>query len=252
MPNDYTCEVVDKEKLTDTTYELTIVSGGLAAIARAGQFLHIKCGQSRILRRPISISSLRGDALEFVFDVKGEGTRWLSMREPGDYLEILGPLGKAFTIPDGNIIVVGGGNGSPPMLFASELAKGSVTAILGFRNESRVILKNDFKDVCDEVYITTDDGSFGIKGSVTVPLMELLEKGGYEAVLACGPRAMLSAVSVLCKLYAVPCQVSLEERMGCGVGACLVCACATVTDGVGQMSRVCLDGPVFDASEVVW
>jgi len=188
----------------------------------------------------------------FVFEVKGQGTLWLSRREPGDALDILGPLGNGFYFPDGNIIVVGGGLGSPPILFAAQSARSGVTAILGFRDKSRVLLVSEFKDVCDEVYLTTDDGSLGICGQVTLPLEELIKKGGFGAVLACGQHAMQHAVSKLCEQYKIPCQVLLEERMGCGVGACLVCACATRKNGREYMSRVCKDGPVFDAGEVVW
>jgi len=252
MPGVYLCEIVYKEKLTDSIYTISIVSDIIVEAAKAGQFLHIKCGKERMLRRPVSICCIRGSALEFVFEVKGEGTRWLSGREPGQTLDILGPLGNGFTMPDGNIVVVGGGIGTPPLLFAADSARGGVTAVLGFRDESKIILKREFESVCDKVYITTDDGSAGIHGIVTIPLFELLRNGGYSAVLACGPTAMLSAVSELCKSLNVPCQVSFEERMGCGVGACLVCACATNISGRSEMSRVCLDGPVFDATEVVW
>jgi len=252
MPDRYFCEVVDIEKLTDNIFSIIVVAGCLAREARPGQFLHIKCGEKRFLRRPISISTIRGESIGFVFEVKGEGTRWLSEREPGQNLDMLGPLGNGFTYPDGSIIVVGGGLGAPPMLFAAESAKNGVTAILGFRDSGRLIMAEEFSDVCDAVYITTEDGSAGQQGLVTAPLEELLIAGGYEAVMSCGQLGMQRSVAELCRQYGVPCQVSLEERMGCGVGACLVCACATVIDGVEQMSRVCADGPVFNADEVVW
>jgi len=252
MPENYLCKVIDKRRLAADTYSVTIICGDLADEARPGQFLHIKCGRALLLRRPISICSVRGDTLEFVFEVKGKGTRWLSGCRQGQMLDVLGPLGTKYNIPNGNIIVIGGGIGTPPILFAAESAPGEVTALLGFRNKSKIILLDEFKEVCDEIYIATDDGSFGIHGVVTAPLMELLEGGGFTAVLACGSRPMLSAVSVLCKLHNISCQVSLEERMGCGVGACLVCACSTVKLGFEQMSRVCKDGPVFDAEEIVW
>jgi len=250
MPDKYACEVVVNERLTDNVFIITAVNRALAAKAVAGQFLHIKCGEAHLLRRPVSICSVRGSAFEFVFEVKGEGTRWLSNREAGQMLNILGPLGNGFSIPAGKIITIGGGIGTPPLLFAAESAIGGVTAVIGFQNKDRIILKDEFETVCEEVYVTTDDGSFGIRGPVTAPLPELLGSGEYSAVLACGPRAMLSAVAALCKQYSVPCQVSLEERMGCGVGACLVCACATVSGGTESMSRVCKDGPVFDAGEI--
>jgi len=252
MSDVYMCEVVSNKKLNDTTYAITIKCAGLAGNACPGQFLYIKCGEELMLRRPIGVCSVSRDTLMFVFEVKGQGTHWLSLREPGDTLDIHGPLGNGFSIPDGNTIVVGGGLGSPLVLFAAQSAGSGVTAVLGFRDKSRVILVSEFEDVCDTVYVTTDDGSLGICGQVTLPLEELLKKGGYDSVLACGQHAMQHAVAKLCERYDVPCQVSLEERMGCGVGACLVCACATQENGRQYMSRVCKDGPVFDAGEVVW
>jgi len=252
MPDRFFCEVVDNEKLGDNIFYIAVVAGRLAEESRAGQFLHIKCGESRLLRRPISISSVRGDSIEFVFEVKGDGTRWLAGREPGQNLDIIGPLGKGFSFPDGNIVVVGGGMGTPPMLFAAESARSGVTAILGFRESARVIMVDEFEKVCDEVHVTTEDGSAGSRGLVTAPLEKLLAAGGFAAVMSCGQIGMQGAVAQLCHRYGVPCQVSLEERMGCGVGACLVCACATVSGGEERMSRVCADGPVFNAEEVVW
>jgi len=252
MPDRFFCEVVDNERLGDNIFYVAVVAGRLAEESRAGQFLHIKCGEGRVLRRPISISSVRGDSIEFVFEVKGEGTRWLAGREPGQNLDIIGPLGKGFAFPDGDIVVVGGGMGAPPMLFAAESAKGGVTAILGFRDSGRIIMVDEFEKVCDAVHVTTEDGSAGRHGLVTAPLEELLASGGYAAVMSCGQLVMQSAVAQVCSRHGVPCQVSLEERMGCGVGACLVCACATVSGGAERMSRVCTDGPVFDAGDVVW
>jgi len=252
MPDIYMCEVVDNERLNDTAVAVTILCGGLADKVLPGQFLHIKCGDSLILRRPFGVCSVLGDALVVVFEVKGKGTNWLSRREPGDILDILGPLGNGFFLPAGRIIVVGGGLGSPPMLFTAESAKAGVTAVLGFREKSRVMLVSEFEDVCDAVYLATDDGSAGICGPVTKPLEKLLERGGYDAVLSCGQLAMQQSVAKLCMQFHTPCQVSLEERMGCGVGACLVCACATRKDGADYMSRVCADGPVFYASDVIW
>ena len=259
MPDVYSCEIIDKRVLTDAVVSITVSDNELAKQSSAGQFLHIKCGEARLLRRPISICSLKGDNIRFVFEVKGEGTRWLSEQGIGEKLNILGPLGKGFAIPDGKIIVVGGGVGTPPMLLLAESAgnANTVTAILGFRSADRIILTNEFKETCDKVIITTDDGSAGIHGAVTKPLEELLKSGEYTAVMSCGQLLMQKAVADMCAKYKVSCQVSLEERMGCGVGACLVCACATVnSNGITventQMSRTCIDGPVFNASDVIW
>ena len=252
MPDIFDCSIVFKERLADSVYAITVSSPDITNAARAGQFVNIKCGEGSLLRRPLSICSIDDDELRFVFEVKGEGTRWLSGRVPGQSIDIFGPLGNGFNIPRGNIVVVGGGIGSPPMLFVAESSEGDVTAVLGFRDSRKIILKTEFESACNQVFFTTDDGSFGTQGTVAQPLQELLESGGFDAVLACGPRPMLSAVADICKQRGVPCQVSLEERMGCGVGACVVCACLTVIDGAEGVSRVCRDGPVFYAEDIRW
>ena len=252
MPDVCICEVIDNTRLTETAYSVEVESGYLAVNARAGQFLHVKCADALLLRRPFGICSVNGDVVRFVFEVKGEGTRRLSECKPGDYLDIIGPLGNGFDIFESSIIIVGGGLGTPPMLFAAKSVRGKATAILGFRDAERVILVSEFEEICDRVFLTTDDGSMGIHGTVTGPLEELLNNGGYDAVLACGQLAMQRAVAELCEKYGVSCRVSLEERMGCGAGACLVCACEINKDGNTLMSRVCKDGPVFNAVDVVW
>jgi len=253
MADIFFCEITDNTLLTDAVYSVTVSGKKLAEETSPGQFLHIKCGHSRILRRPISVCNVEGDKITFVFEVKGEGTKWLAKRKPGHILNILGPLGNGFKMPDGKLLIVGGGLGTPPMLFAAKSAKQKATAILGFRDKSRIILTDEFKAVCDEVYITTDDGSAGIGGAVTKPLEKLLATGEYKAVLSCGQLLMQKAVAKICEKYNVKSMVSLEERMGCGVGACLVCACA-ILDNKGEitMSRACMDGPVFNAADVVW
>ena len=252
MADVFFCEIVENALLTDAVFSITVKNHDLARGALPGQFLHIKCGEARILRRPISICNIKDDNIRFVFEVKGEGTRWLSKRCTGEELDILGPLGNGFTMPEGKLIVVGGGVGTPPMLFAAESAKNGAVAILGFRSTDRVILTDEFKKTCDKVYLTTDDGSAGIHGAVTMPLENLLKSGEYCAVMSCGQILMQRAVAELCAKYKVPCQVSLEERMGCGVGACLVCACAILGENGKEMSRACVDGPVYFSDKVVW
>jgi len=251
MPDRYFCQIIEHEEIASSIFAVTI-GWKSEDMPRPGQFIHIKCGDGLLLRRPISVCSVGNNTLKFVFEVKGDGTRWLSERCAGTALDIIAALGNGFSLPDGDIIIVGGGIGVPPMLFAAQAAKGSVAAILGFRNAERVILEHEFNEACDTVTVTTDDGSYGNSGPVIKPLETLLKNGKYSAVLACGSRAMLSVVTKVCADHGVACQVSMEERMGCGVGACLVCACATKIDGNDHMSRVCKDGPVFNAEEVVW
>lgn len=245
--------VSDMRPVAKNVFSITFDAPEIAKIAEPGQFVHIKCGHSRALRRPISISNVDGSRLTVVFEVRGAGTRWLAGRSVGRRVDILGPLGRGFGELSGNTIVVGGGIGAAPMLFAAKTAAtvGNVAAVLGFRSRDNVILTDDFA-AYGTVVTTTDDGSFGTHGTVAAPLEALIKSGNYENVLACGPRPMLRAVAELSETHGIACHVSMEERMGCGIGACVVCVCKTQTEEGEKMSRVCKDGPVFDSREVVW
>ena len=242
------CEIITSRELTHDVFAITLEAGALGEAARPGQFLHIKCGEGVLLRRPISICDCRDGYMKLVFRAVGPGTRWLAEKKSGE-LDVLGPLGNGFSADGHNILLVGGGIGAPPLLYTARSAMGLVTAILGFPTAADVILKDHFRDVCKKVIFTTDDGSFGEPGLVTGPLERELKSGQYDAVLACGPTPMLRAVVALAQQHNVPCQVSLEERMACGIGACLGC---TVAMRDGQNLRACHEGPVFDAKEVRW
>lgn len=222
----------------------------LAQAARPGQFLHIQCG-ARQLRRPISIGGVTEDTLTLILEVKGQGTRWLSERRPGDKLDVLGPLGQGFPEIDGKVLLVGGGVGVPPMYCASQrLAR--CDALLAFRSADRMLLEKDFEGTCEAVTIMTDDGSCGTKGFAAQGVKALLARERYAAVFACGPKIMLKTVTDQCRAAGVPVYVSLEERMGCGIGACLGCSVPLVGPEGRHMARVCADGPVFRGEEVVW
>ncbi len=222
---------------------------------RAGQFAHIRCGAEHLLRRPISLCDCEDGVLRFVFEIKGTGTLWLSRRRPGEDLDILYPLGRGFTVdPDGPpTLLVGGGIGVPPMLYAARRLEGRAHAVLGFRTALLALLTDEMRDLCDRVEVCTDDGSLGENGFVDAVCRRLMKKYTYSRVLACGPRPMLRAVAAVSAAFDIPCEVSMEERMGCGLGACLVCACKTRgPDGEETYSHVCKDGPVFNAGEVLW
>ncbi|HHT17306.1 MAG TPA: dihydroorotate dehydrogenase electron transfer subunit [Papillibacter sp.] len=251
MPITTLATVQDTRMLTESVCKMVLFSPELARLAKPGQFVHIKCGGESLLRRPISICDVQEDTLTLVLERKGAGTQYLAERRAGDTLDLLGPLGNGFELPDGKLLLVGGGIGVPPLLYAAKRAKGA-DAVLGFKTKSAIILEEEFQSACGETAVVTDDGSYRLHGNVTVPLREMLHRGGYAGVLACGPRAMLRAVAEVCAAFKVPCQVSMEERMGCGVGACLVCVCETEKEGERAMSRVCKDGPVFRAEEVCW
>lgn len=249
MPDVYNCMVLASVRLTETCYDLRVLSREICDTAVPGQFVHIKCGEM-LLRRPISICDADGEVLRLIVDARGEGTRWLTTRKMGDMLDILGPIGHGFDVTGERILVAGGGIGVPPLLYAAKRAK-EAHAVLGFRNAAAVIMPGDFNECCASVQIATDDGSVGLHGYVDAAVRAKLEMASFDRVLACGPKPMLRAVSRVCAELGIPLQVSLEERMACGVGACLGCACKTKDENGGIHHRhVCKDGPVFNAEEV--
>ena len=250
------CKIVSKEQVGDAVYMTLEVGDMIRASFRApGQFVHIRCGEGLLLRRPISVCSCMedepDDLLSIVFEVRGEGTRWLAGRELGDSLDVLGLAGNGFDLkPEGRYLLVGGGIGIPPMLGCAQYTGGRATAILGGRSRDKIILEDFFREDCAKGLCATDDGSLGHHGFVDALVRrELSEDRGYDGVLACGPKPMLRNVAKVAEEFGIPCQVSMEERMGCGVGACLVCACDMAD---GSRKHVCKDGPVFDSREVDW
>jgi len=252
-------KIISVEKLTPLLFKLTLQSEYIAKNAKPGQFVNIKCsgGTDALLRRPISICCVNREQslFDIVFEVRGRGTEILSQKKPGDILDILGPLGKPFYVPKDNskIAVVGGGIGIFPLLFLlKELKHTQNSAFLGFRSAENAVLLDEFKKECKNVYVTTDDGSLETKGFVTEILEQKLTEESYDIIYTCGPLAMMKRVNDLAQKHEIMCQVSFEERMGCGIGACLVCACKTRKDDGWQYSHVCCDGPVFWGSDVIF
>lgn len=245
------CRLISKRQLTPTIYDFWLENKDLAAAAKAGQFAHVLV-PGKTLRRPISICDAESGCLRLVFEIRGAGTEQLAQIKEGEYLDVLAPLGHGFSLdPDRKTIFVGGGIGVPPMLYSVKTQGENSVAILGFRNQSAVILEDDFKAVSGKVIVTTDDGSYGLHGFVTQPLAEEIRTA--EMICACGPTPMLKRIAALAKTYNVPCQISLEERMACGIGACLGCAVmVNREDGTQGYKHVCKNGPVFNAEEVVW
>lgn len=245
------CRLIQTEKLTADVYDFTVECPGLAEQASPGQFAQIRL-PGHVLRRPISICGINRErnALRFVFQIRGKGTAELAEFRVGDEIEILAPLGRGFPVnPGRKTLLIGGGIGVPPLLGAAAELRENAVAVLGFRNRGSVILKKDFEAVGSRVEIATDDGSYGFHGLVT----ELAAKEEFETVFACGPMPMLRAVREIAKKRGVPCFLSLEERMACGIGACLGCAVALLDEGGKQYyGHVCKDGPVFDGRKVVF
>lgn len=249
------CRVAAKQTLARGIYDIWVVCPA-AAEAKAGQFVGVLCGE-RTLRRPISICEIdaRRGMLRLVFQVRGEGTRWLAGVREGECLNILAPLGNGFAPakPDRKAVFVGGGVGVPPLLEAAKPYGRNADAILGFRSGPLAILTDEFEKICGHVTLVTEDGTGGERGLVTAPLARRLESAPCDAVFACGPRPMLAAVAKEAAARKVPCFVSMEARMGCGMGACLACAIPAKAPGGGRMMlQVCKHGPVFDAAKLVW
>ena len=245
------CKLVSKAQLTPTIYDFRLLNPSLAAITRPGQFVQVYV-PSKTLRRPISVCDVEGDIIRIVFEVRGEGTEIMSQTKEGETMNIIAPLGKGFDIdPSKRTVFIGGGIGVPPMLYSAKQCGKNAVVINGFRNKDAAILSEDFESSVGKLIITTDDGSAGIHGFVTQPLAEIINSA--EMICACGPTPMLRNIARMAAENGVQCQVSLEQRMACGVGACLGCAVAIKKDdGTVTYKHVCKDGPVFNAEEVAW
>lgn len=243
------CEIISAKEIANGFYDFTVKAGELAKVAQAGQFAHIRVADMT-LRRPISICRIdkEKETLRFVFQIRGEGTDKLARLKTGDQLDIIAPLGTGFPLfeTEKKALLVGGGIGVPPLLeLAAYYGENSIAA-LGFQSKSSVILADDFTALGAKLLLATDDGTAGAKGLVT----KFIENESFDLVYTCGPMPMIKAVAKIADERGVPCYVSLEERMACGVGACLGCACKLKKDGKEYNGHVCKDGPVFDYKEV--
>lgn len=242
-------KLLSNEQIADGIFDMRLEYGSDEIPVQCGQFAHVYV-PGKSLRRPISVCDVQNGELRLVYQVKGEGTKIMSQMKAGEMVDVLAPLGNGFNIESGKrYALIGGGIGVPPMLNTARQCQ-SPLVITGFRNESLVILQDDFKNAGAELILTTDDGSAGVHGFVTDVLKEKI--GEVDEVCACGPTPMLRAIAQVCKEFGKPCQISLEERMACGIGACLVCAVKVRKNGEEIMQHVCKNGPVFNAEEVVF
>ncbi|MDD4546026.1 MAG: dihydroorotate dehydrogenase electron transfer subunit [Oscillospiraceae bacterium] len=248
-------KILNKTEIAKGTFDVTLHSPEIANIAVAGQFVNILC-DGFTLRRPISLCGFdsKKGILRIVFEIRGKGTEWLSRLQVGDNMDIIGPLGHGFSLIDSSkkAVIVGGGVGTPPLLPVAQFYRENATVITGFRNASAAILQGDFEKAGAKTILCTDDGSAGIHGFTTQALEQYLNENECDIIYTCGPKVMMRSVARLAENHGITCQVSMEERMGCGVGACLCCVCPT-KDGKGKhLTRVCVNGPVFSSTEVDW
>ncbi len=247
-------QVLEHSLIAGDVWNMVIAVPEIASITKPGQFVHIRINESiePLLRRPFSIADCDAaqGTLTLIYRVVGHGTALMTKLKPGDTISCMGPLGQGFDLTAQRPLLVGGGMGLAPLLFlARAFCSCPATILMGGRNEQELFWPTLYSSICKNIHITTDDGSVGQRGFTVDLLPELLKQGKYDAVYACGPHVMLKGVAALAAQYGVPCQVSLEDYMACGVGACLSCTCASTS---GKRHKVCTDGPVFWAQEVVW
>lgn len=250
-----TARVLCQERLAEGIYSMWIRADQIGSQAAPGQFIDVYTrDNARLLPRPISLCEIdrEGGRLRIVYRVAGKGTEEFSRYQDGDEVQILGPLGNGFPLEAAEgkrVLLIGGGIGIPPMLETMKQIRGETCAVLGYR-DSQLFLKDAFQ-AQGPVYVATEDGSAGTRGNVLDAIRQ--EELKADLLFACGPTPMLKALKAYAKEKGIECYISLEERMACGIGACLACVCQSKEiDGHSHVhnKRVCKDGPVFRAEEV--
>lgn len=254
--------VVLNKRIAPNIYWMSIAAPDIARTARPGQFVHVRVygvPSVQFLRMPFCVydASEVMRAVDICYAVVGEGTKQLSTLQPGEFVDLVGPVGNGWTIPEGakHALLVSGGVGAPALnLLGRKLATSNVKvdAVMGAQTAEMLVCREHIEGATmpsgGKIHVTTDDGSEGTAGFVTEVSDGLIASGEYDYVAVCGPTPMMRNVVKPALEHGVPCQVSMETLMACGVGACLGCVVETV-DG---RRRCCVDGPVFDAEKVVW
>lgn len=242
-----------QKKLADGVYSMWLAVGSMADETKPGQFISIYSNDSsRLLPRPISICEVDREfrSIRVVYRVAGEGTKEFSKLKAGQRVDIMGPLGNGYTLKnEGRALLIAGGIGIPPMLELAKTLQCEKTIVVGYR-DAETFLVSDLENY-GQVYIATEDGSVGTKGNV----MDAIRKNGLggDMIYSCGPTPMLRAIKAFALENNIECQISLEEKMACGIGACLACVCKSKdVDHHTHVhnKRICKDGPVFYAQEV--
>lgn len=243
--------ILRQEMIATDVFSMVIQADKIARQAVAGQFVDLYSADgSKLLPRPISLCGIdkENGTLRLVYRIAGEGTREFSKLTSDHTIDVLGPLGNGFTKEGTRAIIIGGGIGIPPMLQLAKELDCEKSIVLGYRDEE--FLSDEFKPY-GNVYMSSDNGAYGVKGTVMDALREYGITG--DIIYACGPTPMLRAIQEYAVSNGIKAQISLEERMACGVGACLACVCKSKeidNHSMVKNKRVCKDGPVFYAEEV--
>lgn len=251
-------KVMRTEQLADGIFSMWLLAPEIAGQAAPGQFISLYCDDGdRLLPRPISLCEIDKNAgqLRIVYRVVGAGTKEFSEKSEGDAVRIAGPLGNGFPLEEGSksdkhAVLIGGGIGIPPMLELAKQLSSRVTVVVGYRSADTFLLQ-ELKEAADKVVIATEDGSLGVRGNV-IDAVRAEDIHG-DVIYSCGPLPMLRGVKAWGMEEEVNTWVSMEERMACGIGACLACVChSTEPDSHSRVNnkRVCKDGPVFLSTEI--
>ncbi|MBI4706787.1 MAG: dihydroorotate dehydrogenase electron transfer subunit [Candidatus Omnitrophica bacterium] len=255
-------KIIQNKQVKKNFFHLLVDAPEIAGKALPGQFLNIKVSDNLepLLRRPLGVHRVSKNNIAMLYEVVGNGTQILSQRKAGEYLDIIGPLGNGFDYQSPvtchlSPVLVAGGMGVAPLLFLADFLAHSKSfkslVFIGAKTKSQLTCVQEFRELGCKVKIATDDGSMGFKGRVSDLLTHFLQATGdrrQATIFSCGPRPMLKAVSEISRKFKIPAQISLEEHMSCGIGACMGCVVQT-TSGY---KRICKEGPVFHADEIVW
>jgi len=240
--------VVKQDELAPRVFRLTLRAPEIAQTAKPGEFVMLRAAQNSpvTLRRPLGIAAVHASSgdIDLIYRVMGKGTEYLSRLKPGDGVNVLGSLGSGFSLEAERPLLIGGGMGLSPLLFYAQ-ASGRAEILMGGKNAGEMFWSKLFEPFAKKIYVTTDDGSVGHKGFTVSLLPDLLENK-YDLAVVCGPEVMMQTTAKILREAKVPCQISLERRMACGLGACLSCS----IDTKSGRRKVCKDGPVFWAEEV--
>ena len=242
--------IIEQRSPVHGVYILTLHAPNIAKSAMPGQFVEVSVPKESVLRRPLGIAEVsRSDGwIRLIYRSVGQGTMLLAMQKKGEQLSVLGPLGHGFHTALHRPLLVGGGMGLTPLLFFAAERAGEADVLMGGRNRAELFWETLYAPYVHELFITTDDGSYGSKGGVTSVLPYLLAGGNYDGIAVCGPPIMMERVAAIAEEYDLYCEVSLERRMACGLGACLSCS----IDTRSGRRKVCKDGPVFSGREVYY
>jgi dihydroorotate dehydrogenase electron transfer subunit len=256
-----TVPILANERDTDSYFRLVLRAPQIAPLVQPGQFAHVRIPplKDALLRRPFSIFQAENDTLSILYKTVGKGTEALSRMRAGEELSIIAPLGHGFTVPKPGgetPLLVAGGYGMAALYLLAQRSPQKGIVFVGGRQAVDILCEKEFQELGWEVRVATEDGSRGEKGLVTQPLLAAIQNPksplrNYK-LFACGPTGMLKAVAGIADKFHLPCELSMDEHMCCGVGVCLTCVIPIQTKGGWEYQRTCTEGPVFDSRRVIW